>query len=165
MLSLIRLATWSEWYSIHSVSHLAFDHPSILVSCSESLFLFPAVLISLTDRSTSRHLRNLSAASPLRSPTVSGEWNNPVLNATAEVGLKDDNLNFFLSVFRMLGPLCGPESRGRTMIGMYDSRDSMMATSRKVGAEIERDQSKNINMTNILRTGWKEKYESGIERR
>ena len=35
------------------------------------------------------------------------------------------------------------------MIGMYDSRDSMMETSRGVGAEIERIQSKDINMTNV----------------
>ena len=47
----------------------------------------------------------------------------------------------------MLGLRCGPESRGRTMIGMYDSRDSMMEISRRVGTEIERDQSKDINMT------------------
>lgn len=33
------------------------------------------------------------------------------------------------------------------MIGMYDSRDSMMEISRRVGTEIERDQSKDINMT------------------
>ena len=35
------------------------------------------------------------------------------------------------------------------MIGMYDSRDSMMATSRRVGTEFERVQSKYINMTNM----------------
>ena len=147
--SLIRFATWSEWFSIHSISHWAFDHPSVVVSCSGSLFLFPADLISLTARSTSRHLRNLSTASPRSCPTVSGEWNNPVLNATAEVGLKDDNLNFFLSICKELGPLCGAESRGRTMIGMYDSRDSMMETSRWVGTEIKQIQSKGINMTNM----------------
>jgi hypothetical protein len=48
----------------------------------------------------------------------------------------------------VLGPLRGPENRGRTTIGMYDSRDSMMATSRRVGAEIERVQSKYINISN-----------------
>ena len=35
------------------------------------------------------------------------------------------------------------------MIGMYDSRDSMMETSRRVGTEIERVQSKDINMANM----------------
>jgi hypothetical protein len=48
----------------------------------------------------------------------------------------------------VLSPLCGAESRGRTMIGMYDSRDSMMATSSGVATEIEQVQCKDINMTN-----------------
>jgi hypothetical protein len=34
------------------------------------------------------------------------------------------------------------------MTGMYDSRDSIMERSSNVGAEIERVQPKNINVTN-----------------
>ena len=63
--------------------------------------------------------------------------------------MKDDSLNFFFSIPRVLSPRCGPERRGRTMIGMYDSRNSIIERSRRVGAEVAQFEARDKTIKNI----------------
>jgi len=125
-LSLARLALSTSCDNIpsHSASHsfLLQPHSGTLESVRGRDKLSIA-------RSTSRHRRKRSAASPRREAKVSGERNRPVRRAIMEVGRKDDKVRFGIG----LG--VRDVSRGSRMMGIWGPKVSIRRVSRGDGDE------------------------------